>query len=229
MSAAPLLIAITGADGSGKSTACAAVRARLAERLGAEAVAEVSVWDCLSEQAGVMPAFRNPEEASRYLVDLDGTSRTLFIFHALARALQLGLRKQPRVVLLNGYWYKYAVSEIGYGVDPEFVLGAALGFARPAHVFCLDVDPATAWERRLRASRYEQGAAAADATAGGAGERERFVRFQQKLASAWSGIEAQTGLAWEHLSALEPADEVAGRITEGVLLRLPRPAAGGHA
>jgi thymidylate kinase len=213
---APLVIVITGPDGSGKSTACGLARERLARKLGGpHAVVECSVWDCLDPKSGVTPAFHTQKEAAAYLADLDGTSRTLFIFHAMSRALALSIKKNPRVVLVSGYWYKYAVSEIGYGVDPDFVLGAALGFARPAHVFSLDIDPETAWERRKRASHYEQGDAA-----GGATERERFVRFQTRLRQAWAGIEAQTGLHWEHLSALDPAEAVAQSIEEGTLLRV---------
>ena len=215
MSQAPLKIVITGPDGSGKSTACSQVRELLTARLGAGSVAEVSVWDSLAEQEGIRPAFDSQKEAARYLGDLDGTSRTLFIFHALARAVQLAQRKQPQVLLLNGYWYKYAVSEIGYGVDPEFVLGAASGFAPPSHVFCLDIDPATAWERRQSATGYEQGG-----TSAGGSERERFLGFQTKLRQAWAGIEAQTGLHWEHLSALAPAEQVASEIRDGILMRL---------
>ena len=220
----PLLIAVTGADGSGKSTACTSARKRLTERLGTGTVAEVSVWDCLTEPGTVMPTFKSPAEAATYLGDLDGTSRALFIFHALARAVQLGLRKQPRVLLLNGSWYKYAVSEIGYGVDAEVVLGAALGFARPDHVYCLDVDPATAWARRKKASAYEQGGAE-----GGGTERERFVGFQTRLRAAWNGIEAQSGLTWEHLDATDSPEQVATQIVEGTLMRMPRvPQAGGE-
>lgn len=210
---APLLIVITGPDGSGKSTACALARENLALKFGADTVVECSVWDCLETKAGITPAFHTQKEAAAYLGDLDGTSRTLFIFHAMARALALALKKNPRVVLLSGYWYKYAVSEIGYGVDPDFVLGASLGFARPAHVFSLDIDPETAWERRKRASAYEQGASDLGS------ERERFVGFQTKLRQVWTGIEAQTGLHWEHLSALDPAETVAQAIVDGVLLR----------
>lgn len=211
----PVLFAVTGPDGSGKSTACASARAVLERRLGEGAVIEVSVWDCLAEQGQASPAFRTQQEAARYLADLDGTSRTLFIFHAMARALQLGLRKSPQAILVSGYWYKYAVSEIGYGVDADFVMGAASGFTPPTHVFCLDIDPATAWERRLKATAYEQGGAL-----GGASERDRFLSFQGKLRDVWAGIEAQTGMDWEHLSALAPAEEVAEQIVLGVLLRL---------
>jgi thymidylate kinase len=214
MSPQPLLIAITGPDGSGKSTACSRVRELLAERLGTRVV-EVSVWDALAEHGDVAPVFKGRAEAERYLADLDGVSRALFIFHAMARAVQLARQSKPSVMLLNGYWYKYAVSEIGYGVDPDFVLGATLGFALPAHVFCLDIDPETAWERRRRATAYEQGG-----SFGAASERERFMGFQGRLRQAWSAIEAQTGLHWEHLSALAPAEEIAQEISSGILLRL---------
>jgi thymidylate kinase len=215
--AKPLVIVITGPDGSGKSTACALAREQLSARLGDGKVVECSVWDCLEAQESISPAFRTQAEAAQYLGDLDGTSRTLFIFHAMSRALQLAIKKKPAVILLSGYWYKYAVSEIGYGVDPDFVLGASLGFARPAHVFCLDIDPATAWERRMRASAYEQGNADGNV---GASERERFLEFQSKLRQVWAGLEAQTGLTWEHLSALDAVEDIVQAIVSGTLLRV---------
>lgn len=221
-SSSPRLFVVTGPDGSGKSTACARARALLSER--GLSVAEVSVWDCLRQESGCLkPAFDSPREAARYLADLDGTSRTLFIFHAMARALQLAQRSPAQALLVSGYWFKYAVSEIGYGVDPEFVLGAAQGFAPAHHVFCLDIDPETAWERRQGATSYEQGGASARGS-----ERERFIGFQTRLRQAWHGIEAQSGQHWEHLSALDPMESVAQQIVDGVLLRLG-PQAGGVA
>lgn len=207
----PLLIAITGADGSGKSTACASVRAALESRFGAGSVLEVSVWDCLGE--GQAP-FRTKQDAVTYMADLDGVSRALFIFHAMSRALQLGLRSEARALLLNGYWFKYAASEIGYGNPSDWVLSVGRAFPAPDETYCLDVSPEVAWERRRSATAYEQGPGVASGESG-----ERFVAFQRKLRSAWGEIERVAG-PWQHISAELPPLEVARQLSERIARRI---------
>ena len=78
---APAIIAVTGPDGSGKSTLCA----RLCESLGA---AKVSVWDAMASSG----LFATKGAVAKYFEDLDGPSRTLFIYHALSRSMDLAIR-----------------------------------------------------------------------------------------------------------------------------------------
>jgi thymidylate kinase len=207
------LVVVTGPDGSGKSTACAGARERLAAR--GVSCREAGVWDALEPAPGLpRPPFASRSEAERYLADLDGTARGLFIFHALSRALQLGRRAGPEVLLVNGYWYKYAASELGYGVDPAVVRGWVTGFPEPDQVFFLELDPETAWRRRQAATAYEQGPAG---SAESESEKERFIRFQTRLAPEWETIEREARRPWIRVSArLSPAD-VAGAIAGGVL------------
>lgn len=227
----PRLYCITGADGSGKSTACARARARIDERWGAGACREVSVWDGLLAQRTaqgieVTPAFRTRDDASRYLADLDGPSRTLFILHSMSRALQLGMRDpSARVLLLNGYWYKYAVSELGYGVPSSVVLGAAEGFPAPRMTFCLDLSPETAWSRRQAATRYEQGPGeGGDEGSAGVSTRDRFIDFQRRLRESWALIEDRVSAPgsgahagpWIHLSAELAPESLVDRIVTAI-------------
>lgn len=172
---------MTGPDGSGKSTAIAGIR----DALGAR---EVSIWD------GMGP-FPSRRDAMAYLLDNDGPSRLLLLFHAMARALDLGRRSGAELLLVNGYWYKYAVSELGQGVPLPVVLGAAAGFPVPERTLCIDVDPATALRRKGEVSAYEQGKEAS------------FLRFQASLRPWWARIEAETG-PWSHLDGTLPADAV---------------------
>ena len=211
MNTTHLWIVVTGPDGSGKSTACAGC-ARCWTSAWARARWPKSrcgiAWP---SKTGFRPRFA--PSGGRALPGRIWTARaarSLFFTRSRVRS-SWPSAKARAVCLLNGYWYKYAVSEIGYGVDPEFVLGAASGFARPAHVFCLDIDPATAWERRQSATRYEQGGG----TRPGASERERFRRLSDQLAPGMEGIEAQTGLHWEHLSALRRPKKSPAEIRRG--------------
>jgi thymidylate kinase len=199
-----LRIAITGPDGSGKSTVCARVREALDSRFGRGSCAEVSIWDLLGDSR-IKPPFSSKEEAARYLGDLDGSSRTLFLFHAMSRALQLAERTPAKILLLNGYWYKYAVSELGYGVPTHTVEGAARGFAKPDQTFFLEVTPHTAAARRSESTRYESGL-----------EQNDFVAFQTRLALHWGQIEEANG-PWEHVSTQPTADAVAAEITQRIL------------
>lgn len=206
MKTTPLLIAVTGPDGSGKSTACSSASRLLSEKLGPGAVAEVSVWDALRPIPGIQTPFGSRREAEAYLAALDGPSRTLFIFHALRRSLQLALASSARVLLLNGYWYKYAVSELGYGVDEDVVRGAARAFPRPGGVFFLDIDPETAWERRRVSTRYE-----------GGGDASGFLAFQRRLRPVWERLRSVEAPPWVTLSALDAPETVARRIAEGAV------------
>lgn len=214
MKTTPLLVAVTGPDGSGKSTACSSAMSLLVAKLGPGAVAEVSVWDALRPLPGIQTPFGSRREAEAYLASLDGPSRTLFIFHALRRSLQLGLASDAQVLLLNGYWYKYAVSELGYGVDEEVVRGAARAFPAPDRVFFLDVDPETAWERRrVSTAREPHGSTRYE----GGGDEGGFLAFQRRLRPIWERLSAQESPTWVKISAMDAPDAVARRIAEGAI------------
>lgn len=178
---------ITGPDGSGKSTICAALAKRL------EGALEVTIWDALKPDPEAPTPFTSKPDAERYLASLAGPSRTLFLMHALARAEERALAQRPKLLLWNGYWYKYAASEIALGVPPELVLGAARAFAPPTRVFYLDVSPETAWERRKAATAYEQGGASTTEPA----SRERFVSFQHRVRKPWAEFKSTLTPAWD--------------------------------
>lgn len=216
----PLKIAITGPDGSGKSTVCAALCKRLSESLGANSVQEVSVWNALhalnDPKISLLPS---REVTEKYLSTLGNGSRPLFIFHALARACEQA-DPDSKVHLLNGYWYKYAVSELGYGVPLKNVLGAVESFSTPDLVFCLDVDPETSWRRKQKATSYEKGG-----EQGGAKNSEAsFLSFQNRLKKYWDAVETQSFerdlIKWIHIQSTQSIDKTVFEIEMKIQDRL---------
>lgn len=181
------IVVVTGPDGGGKSTAIAAARAAL----GQDRSREVSIWD------GMGP-FVSRRDAMAYLLDNDAPSRLLLLFHAMSRALTLARRSGAELLVVDGYWYKYAVSELGQGVPLDVVLGAARGFPRPERTLCIDIDPATAAARKVEPSAYEQGGSS-------------FVRFQESLRPWWRALEAKVG-PWTHLDGAAPREDVAAAV-----------------
>lgn len=215
-----LKIAITGPDGSGKSTVCAALCEYGTKRYGHGSVREVSVWNALSDpRVALLPS---REATEKYLATLGTTSRPLFIFHALARACEqaekLEASSETKILLLNGYWYKYAASELGYGVPSEIVFGATAGFSAPNLVFCLDVDPETSWQRKKQATAYEQG--------GSENSKASFISFQTRLRNFWTTVENKSvereGIQWIHLSSLNSIEETVSIIASEIDARLER-------
>lgn len=197
------LFVVTGPDGAGKSTVCALARAALCSEYGEGSAVQASVWDALGDSK----LFASREDVVSYLGSLNGFTRTLFIYHALSRALDVAREKNPKIILVEGYWYKYAITEIGQGVPSQVVLSAAQGFETPDAVVSIDIDPETAWTRKKSASQYEQGVGTSGLSS------ERFQKFQQALAPLWLEFEEKFG-PWTHISALKPPSAVADELVQ---------------
>jgi thymidylate kinase len=200
------LIVVTGPDGSGKTTTCKRVVQHLESQLGSGSVIQVSIWDALMQSH----IYTSKEQIVKYLGALDGFTRTLFIFHCLSRAVDLAKKKTPKFLLIEGYWYKYAVSEVGQGVAMEYVLGAAQGFQKAALTFFLDVSPEVAWLRKQQASQYEQGVQTSGSM------QERFIQFQTTIGETWKSVENELG-PWIHVATDAGAEEVANQIVSALL------------
>ena len=180
------LIVITGPDGAGKSTLCKKIEAVMNEKYGENTVILTSIWDSL--EVGNF----DRAQIHRYLSKLTGASRTLFLFHSILNGLALAEAKKPKVILADGYFYKYAVSERGYGVDPAIIRSATLAFPKPDLVMELLVSPETAWTRKISASSYEQGG-------GGENDQTKFIEFQKKNRKIWSETKIEYG-PWDSLT-----------------------------
>lgn len=183
------LLAITGPDGAGKSTLVDAVAAQWT------GACVVRIWDALSD----MP-LKGPTEA--YLADLGALARSLFLMHAVARSLEKAERSGATVLLLDGYWYKYAVSESLMGGAPK--IWEECPFPRPERVWFLGISPEEAARRRAVPTAYERGFGAGD---------DAFLSFQRRTRSAWDALEARVG-PWEHLDGGRPTEELVRAILE---------------
>jgi thymidylate kinase len=177
----PLLVVITGADGSGKSSLIAELVKSLNLQFGEGFAVSTSVWDSML----LFKAFKK-EDVEKYLNGLSGSARSLFIFHALSQSLSLALSGKAKVIFSDGYFYKYVVSELAYGVDRETVQGASVGFPKPDFSFYLDIAPEEAASRKSKITTYEGGSS--------------FIDFQKKMAIFWAEIEKKYG-PWTHLAS----------------------------
>ena len=87
-----MIVAITGPDGSGKSTAAAKVAALLDAKHGAGAARVASAWDAVAA-SGLFPS---REAVSRYFTGLEPQARCLFILHAMSQSLALASSSNGR-------------------------------------------------------------------------------------------------------------------------------------
>lgn len=154
------LVAITGMDGSGKSTLVGKLAADLAETAGGCRV--VGIWDLVKEPDPAEPIripFRDWAGADRFLRSLAPPDRAKFIFGCLGLALERGLRAPERTLLVDAYWYKYFVAEVvmqGESARPALE-SLVRDFPTPHHLFFLAIEPEGTVTRKTSYSGYESG------------------------------------------------------------------------
>lgn len=180
----PLWYCVTGADGAGKTTQIQHLAERL-ERGAGKKVAVVTVWDLLLDpKTQDLVAFEEPQEVDRYLGVLGSTSRALFMFHCLYQAVDMARRKEPDVILLNSYWYKYYATEIAHGGDATDLRRITSVFPQPECTFYLRLSPEAAAERKAVLSGYESGFADPRT-------KEAFLAFQRPAHAALEELAAE--------------------------------------
>lgn len=179
------LVVVTGPDGAGKSSVCK----RICEMLS-EPVAIVDVWQGIDQSP-----FRSCRDSVQdYMKDLDSRSRALLILHTLSRSFQNAMTRNPSVIIADGYWYKYAVTELALSGDETlFRLGNEL-FQIPHATFFLDVPPEAASKRKASFSAYESGFSSDDKT-------RAFVRFQSRIYDKWQTMRTLFP-AWHSVDSL---------------------------
>lgn len=178
------LIAITGNDGTGKSTLIAHLLNSHPE------MREVSIWDPMS--AGL---FESKSEIDNYLCQLTPNARVQFLSHALTQAFESAMQSDSEVLLLNGYFYKYFASELAFGADLDLVQALIRSYKTPNLVIKLEAEISMTAKRKKYYSQYECGCQEPIS--------EHFVSFQKRVLPLWDTFDSKD---WAIISAeLEPA------------------------
>ena len=180
------LIAITGTDGTGKSTLCK----NLCEKY--PTFKEVSIWDAMSGSL-----FHTKKDIDKYLCSLSANARLLFLSHALIQAVDLAKKSEAEVLLLNGYYYKYFASELALGADLDLVKMMIRTFPKPEVNIELIANPDITFARKEKLSRYECGLQVPSL--------EAFQNFQSKVLMEWKVFDRKD---WKTISSELSIDDV---------------------
>ncbi|OFZ39294.1 MAG: hypothetical protein A2504_07995 [Bdellovibrionales bacterium RIFOXYD12_FULL_39_22] len=196
-------IVITGGDGTGKSTHCKFLQGHLKVP-----VAISSPWDALPIILKVNSNFKfdSRDGIQLYLSQCSSKSRAFFLYHCVSRAYQACVEKGPQLIISDGYWYKYAVSEACYGNDfDKLVQGAAL-FDPPDEVIYLKLDENIALARKTTISRYERGGAQEEVDV-----QAKFLEGQRKMQFFWNKLIKKD---WHVVDANQSLEQVQSEVLQ---------------
>jgi thymidylate kinase len=176
----PKLICVTGIDGSGKSTLIRSLQSAFPFSV------TITIWDMMKNpEFKDSLLFETKQEIDEYLKLLEHPARILFLYHCLAQAMSIGAKEASKsnasLILLDGYWFKYAASEIAFGADAQEIIHLAQFFPKPDIVFRLALDSNVAFSRKESCSGYECGYEVGDSKTG-------FVSFQSRSAAAITNL-----------------------------------------
>lgn len=202
-----MIIAVTGSDGSGKSTICKKIMECCDKHILKNDITISSVWDDHSD------LFSSLDHARSYLTSLNGATRLFFIFHAISRSLDIAIKKRKKIIIIDGYFYKYAISEIARGAPKEVVNLLIKKLPFPDLTLYLDISPEKSALRKETFSTYEQG------NAKGHNDKDRFIKFQKKLKPLWNEYEKEFA-PWHRISSDLNPDLIVDFIIEKFLIKV---------
>jgi len=162
------IVAITGSDGSGKSSVLEA----LTKRFPQAAVGEI--WQPMY---GENSPFSSKQAVDQYLCSLQPEARTLFLSHALMESTRNALNSGEDLVFLNAYYFKYFASEKALGTSSATLEKLISLFPKPDLTIRLMPSLELISTRKERYSRYECGLQQAN--------HEHFVAFQNRCLNYW--------------------------------------------
>jgi dTMP kinase len=180
------IIAITGTDGTGKSTLCSNLCVKYPN------FREVSIWDAMNGSL-----FHTKKDIDTYLCSLSPNARLLFLSHALMQAFDIAQKSEVQVLLLNGYYYKYFASELALGADQSLVNKMMATFPVPDLIIELVGTPEVSFARKEKLSRYECGL-----------ENPSFAAFQAFQKKVIAEFQAFDRSDWKTISSELPIDRV---------------------
>jgi len=178
-------------DGTGKST----LVERLTTVMGSVAVS--SIWDIMNGDIRSVP-FRSRRDIDHYLCELTSGARWLFLVHAWQQSLDVAQSKGHSFILLNGYYYKYAATELALGLSPGWVGTVSRLFPVPDLVIDLQVPTEQAAGRKTTFSRYECGLSSTPGA-------DDFICFQRKVKEKWNFFDRAR---WQAIDSRQTPDEV---------------------
>lgn len=213
-----MLIAITGADGSGKST----ITRMVSEALAAVGISSMRVdkWDIYNVNEHPECRFlRGPlSELRQCISEMSVPARTLFLFWSMYLTTDEKALDRFETTVVDSYWIKHAASEQIYGA-PETLINIISSFLPVIDLaFVLDLAPQVAWQRKSRTNfrdvvPYECGMDP-ELT------ESSFISHQRKLRRLLRRWVKQRG--WTLIDATKPPSEIVDEIVATVSERIRR-------
>jgi dTMP kinase len=202
-----MLIALTGCDGAGKSTATDLLAGWFMTR--SLTVRRIHKWDLFSTERVPQARFLvGQRDLLRQCIPaMEHLARPLFIAWMLQITAQNALRHHADVHILDDYWMKTFAAEVLHGIDEDWLIKTASLLPEPDLVIYLDVDPQSALLRKSVRTPYECGRDTELSPAS-------FVSHQTKQRAQlqrWARARA-----WAQVDANRSRDEVLDQIIECV-------------
>src|SRR5579871_5150532 len=193
----PKFIVVTGPDGAGKSTVCQGLKTLWNQRYGSNYCGEIAIWDFLLHED---TPYQSKKDLLMELPTLDHRLRMKLIMSLLKLAFNVRLRENLSLYIINGHWYKYAASELAYGVELDDIVKEVTDLPVPEHIFFLNVPPQITARRKNNAfTLYERGAIRSNT-----GD---FIQFQALIGQQWERISKPCTPQWAYLSSTLSADQ----------------------
>ena len=177
-------------DGTGKSTLIKSLASIYPSCYTA------TIWDLMTSENKGLP-FNSKKDIDDFLCGLTPDSRLLFLAHAMKYSIDMALKSDKEVIIIDSYYFKYFAMEKALGADEELMKSLLKSFPVPDIVLELILPIDIAFERKQNYSKYECGMQS---------DPKHFKTFQLKVFDAWEMFDRDG--AWHMLNARNGSDEV---------------------
>lgn len=204
----PKIIVMAGPDGCGKSTMVNRLEKHLTSHHPHLKTVMMSLFNT-RDGIGALFEKKRPLDAARvYLGTLSPLGRFLFLTHAWAEAWDQATSAGADVILIPGYWYKFAVAESLLGLPWERSAQIAACLPQPDLTFLFGADPSILMQRKYHVTAYECGFKEPV-------NLENFAKFQSLARPVWQKL-GHDHKHWVGLNAQESEDEVFAKLLVSV-------------